>query len=304
MSMKRIVMVVTLMVFSQMVGAQDVCFSQNHSCQMYLNPSLAGNCEGSRLALNYRNQWPYVGGLQTMNLCFDQNLEAAKSGVGVQVIAYWPSKIQNYYDIKLYYAYNLQVADEFFVRAGIGGGLNINQFSGSKATLPDNWSDNHESVGDSTIVKPDFSVGFSFCMEDVFYVGVSADHVTLQADNPVRYVVSTGANFHLDSDDFVVSPSAVFIRQNGYSLLNIGAVVRYQSFEVGAGYNANLTNIMMKNIHSLTLIGGITMMGVDLRYSYDIVFGGVGVKTHGAHEISVVYCFGGYDNGYRNRKRW
>jgi len=60
----------------------------------------------------------------------------------------------------------------------------------------------------------------------------------------------------------------------------------------------------MKNIHSLTLIGGITMMGVDLRYSYDIVFGGVGVKTHGAHEISVVYCFGGYDNGYRNRKRW
>lgn len=304
MSMKKIVMAVTLMVFSQMVGAQDVCFSQLHSCQMFINPSLAGNCDGLRLALNYRNQWPYMGGLQTMNLSFDQNLEAAKSGVGVQVMAYWPSKIQNYYDMKLYYAYNLQVADEFFVRAGIGGGLNINQFLGGRATLPDHWSDNHESVADSTIVKADFSVGFSFCMEDVFYVGVSADHVTLLADNPVRYVVSTGANFHLGSDDFVVSPSAAFISQNGYNLLNIGAVVRYQSVEAGVGYNANLTNEMMKNIHSLTLIGGITMMDVDLRYSYDIVFGGVGVKTHGAHEISVVYCFGGYDNGYRNRKRW
>ena len=47
MSMKKIVMVVTLMVFSQMVGAQDVCFSQNHSCQMYLNPSLAGKLSES-----------------------------------------------------------------------------------------------------------------------------------------------------------------------------------------------------------------------------------------------------------------
>ena len=56
----RLYILFFLLLFLFKGNAQDQHFSQFYANPLYLSPSLAGSTDGSRLVLNYRNQWPAI----------------------------------------------------------------------------------------------------------------------------------------------------------------------------------------------------------------------------------------------------
>ena len=293
-SMKNVVFVVVLLFISLTVNAQDAYFTQYSACPLYLNPSWAGNCDGSRIAANYRNQWPGIGNFQTMNISYDRNFEKIKSGLGMQVMAYLPSKILNYYYAKVFYAYNLQVAEDMYIRAGIGGGVSIRQINGDAVILPGDVTGNsYETIADSTVVHADFSIGMSFNYANKYFGGICADHVSLLTDNSVKYMAIFGMNIDLPKNGYIMTPSVLYQNQEGYDMLSLTVNIKMHALRLGTGYNLNINHFSSRNVHSMTLLGGLSFSRCDLCYSYDVAFSSGNLKLHGTHELSLVYCFGG-----------
>ena len=56
------------------LSAQIIQFSQYYAAPLFLAPSYAGVCNGSRISANYRNQWPEVGAFNTYAVAYDQIL--------------------------------------------------------------------------------------------------------------------------------------------------------------------------------------------------------------------------------------
>lgn len=60
----------------QEAGAQIIQFSQYYAAPLFLAPSYAGVCNGSRISANYRNQWPEIGMFNTYAVAYDQPLQS------------------------------------------------------------------------------------------------------------------------------------------------------------------------------------------------------------------------------------
>jgi type IX secretion system PorP/SprF family membrane protein len=64
--------------------SQDTQFSQFYAAPLSLAPSFAGYVNGSRMVLNYRNQWPQISGaFVAYSFSFDHYFQKYNSGVGV-----------------------------------------------------------------------------------------------------------------------------------------------------------------------------------------------------------------------------
>jgi type IX secretion system PorP/SprF family membrane protein len=67
--------------------AQDPEFSQFYANPLYLNPAFTGTSGLSRVAINYRNQWPNHGNTFVTNyLSFDKFVGSLRGGIGFQVM--------------------------------------------------------------------------------------------------------------------------------------------------------------------------------------------------------------------------
>jgi len=64
--------------------SQDPHFTQFYSNPLALNPAFAGSARCSRVAFNYRLQWPELsgGGYKTFSMSYDQFLNTVKGGIG------------------------------------------------------------------------------------------------------------------------------------------------------------------------------------------------------------------------------
>ncbi len=112
----------------QRVDAQIIQFSQFYAAPLWLAPSYAGECNGSRASINYRNQWPEVGTFNTYALSYDQNLYKINSGVGLMLLrddAGDGSLALTTVDVC--YSWWTKVSRDWVVRPGIG--LKYNQRS-------------------------------------------------------------------------------------------------------------------------------------------------------------------------------
>lgn len=293
MLMRNCFFALILMLYCINAAGQDAYFSQSDASRLCLNPSYSGDSGRGRIAMGYKNQWQGVGGFNSIHFSYDQNIEKIKSGIGLQAVSYMPSELQSKNYLKAFYSYDLQVSRDLFFRVGIAGGVRIEQFNAGKLVLPENFYNIYtEVLTDSIVVKADFAIGMSVNYKDKFHVGMSIDHVTLDTDNPLKFTLDASANVNIDSDDFVLIPYLIYRNQSGYDLLSIGAGLKMKPLILALGYEANILGYSFKNMHSLILQAGMEFNDLQVRYSYNVVLSGLGMRTHGAHEISLVYCFG------------
>jgi len=78
--------VIILLFSGKFVQAQVSHFSQFYSNPLTIGPSFAGFTGNSRIALNYRDQWPGIAGAGTFvtySVAADHYFQRAKSGVGI-----------------------------------------------------------------------------------------------------------------------------------------------------------------------------------------------------------------------------
>jgi len=303
--MKRIVCISLFIGMLATLKAQDPAFSQFYACPLYMNPALAGTTECGRLGLNYRLQFPGFDAFNNFAVTYDQNLENINSGFGAQVTAFVPNKISQYYNVNLFYSYQIRISKKFYMRAGLAGGLKLHDFRTAEIVLPDNTPGEGENLVDNLYYAPDFSIGIYGTYDEKYYFGFSAAHFTstfgIEGTNiehfdnsfPIKLTAHGGADIAVGHrSGYSISPNFIYQYQAGFNNFCIGVYGNMKMITTGLWYKTNVKFVSPDvNSHGICALVGISFDKINVGYSYDCYLSGVGLKSLGAHEVSLQWNF-------------
>ncbi len=301
---------------------QIIQFSQFYAAPLYLAPSYAGDCYGSRVSLNYRNQWPEVGTFNTYAVAYDQNLHKINSGVGLMVLrddAGEGSLALTCIDIC--YSWWTHINRQWIVRPGIG--FKYNQRSVDFEKLIFNDMINELGIVDKATTenppvprKPYLDIQVScVASSDKYFGGISVDHLlrpkaSLYEDNSYREnmkVTLTGG-----ATIFVGAPqTATKGRQSREDMqhitftllydfttqadnLSVGTYWHKDPFTIGCwlrGIPVAVRAESYSNLDAIAVMLGYKIFNLRIGYSYDFTIGHLLSSTGGSHELSVQYEF-------------
>ncbi len=301
--------------------AQDPQFSQFYAAPLYLNPAFAGSSELTRVGLNFRAQWPSLdANFTTVSAYFDHYFEDYNSGVGVIVNAdrEGNSGIQSV-NVGLQYSYQLQIAEWLTFRPGAevafyNRDLNYNDLVfGDQLDQNGLITDVTGEVFDNGLSRSfvDLSLGGLFYNEN-FFIGYAAHHVNTPNQSLVeeesrldmkhsvhggyRFLLPTGFQqfgYNKDGKERSVTPTFQYKRQGNFDQLDVGAYLTYEPIVFGMWYRGLPVSQLrdLPNNESVVAMVGFILNDLNIGYSYDYTISGLGIRSGGAHEISLAYHF-------------
>jgi type IX secretion system PorP/SprF family membrane protein len=301
--------------------AQIIQFSQFYAAPLFLAPSYAGECYGSRATINYRNQWPEVGTFNTYALAYDQNLYKINSGLGLMVLrddAGDGSLALTTIDIC--YSWWTKINRDWVLRPGIAFKYNQRSIDFEKLY----FGDMYDEFGERTKVtqehqplpsKPYLDIQVSaICYSDRYWGGLSVDHLlrpkaSLYDDDSyhedIKLTVIGGAKIYVGGPQVTRGrknkedlQSVTFTLLYDYSKLadnlSLGAYWHKSPFTLGAwlrGIPLAVREDSYGNIDAITALIGYKIFDLHVGYSYDFTIGRLLSSTGGSHEISLQYEF-------------
>lgn len=288
------------LLLSNLIIAQNTHFSQFYASSIYLNPALAGLEAGSKLTLNYRNQWPGISNsFITHNASFEKRIASLNAGIGINAFRDQAGDgmlaISSYSGV---YAQEVKLGKELFVRGGI-------KFGYVQKTI--NWNDlvfedmidsrggviysTQQEFG-SSISNIDLSTGL-FLYSDSYYGGFTVNHVNKpkgglinnngESINERQFTIHGGAKFWFSfQEKYSISPNLLLSKQGSFSMVNVGAYLESTAITVGFWYGSHNRMIAML---------GLKGKHFRIGYSYDINMNIITGNALGSHEISYAYSF-------------
>jgi len=306
------------------ISAQDPEFSQFYVVPQYMNPAMIGFSESPRFSLLARDQMVSFGhAYLTTSLNYDQHFYKIRSSLGAGLIADLAGDIMNTYQLSGYYAYQLDVSDNFHINAGLGLGYLMQHLktgealftSGLNANGPNQygWVPDAVSLDRTTLHRIDASAGV-IGYSQRFFVGFSAKHLTTPSldfttagtdDNklPMQFSGQIGGTFYLgrefeNEDRFYVTPNVLLVNQGSFFQTNAGFYAGKRILFSGLWFRHTLANA-----DALIILAGIKAKMFKIGYSYDFTISGLKTRA-GAHELSMTFDFGYNDNSaLRQRQR-
>ncbi len=321
---KYLLYVFVLLLSSVLGRAQDISFSQNYASPLYLSPSFTGLTEGSRLALNYRDQWPSIPNTyRTMSFSFDHYFSDYNSGLG---FLYFRDDQQKgaliNQNVGLSYAYEVYVSRDVMIRPGIQFKYAQSFIDPSKGTLGTNYDTNGNLVsGEGIVVAQDkinkFDAAASVMIYSNFYWGgVTVDHLVKNNNSftdiePIsgmkitvyggyKWVYKEGRRHNPDQS---VTFAFNYRNQDYFNQLDFGAYWQYNPIELGLWYRGLPTKnkSQLSNNDAIIAIFGIHIGRTRIGYSYDLTLSDLAGNTGGAHELSIMYTIPSYHKPKINR---
>lgn len=297
--------------------SQDTQFSQFYAAPLHLAPSFAGSSGGSRITLNYRNQWPQIpGSFVAYSFAYDHYFSRYRSGLGI--IFFRDQAGSGNLALTrggLNYSYNFRLTSDWTIRPGI-------QFMYEQRTI-----DFFRLIFEDQIA-PDGSIGPSNSMvnpiDRISYFD-AASSVIAYSDNswggiaianmmmpnqsmtsdeisriPIRtsifggYRINYGGNY-ADQEAESLSFTMHYKNQGKFNQFDIGAYWTKTPVFIGLLYRGipvfnNRANGFLNN-DALIFMGGIRTENIRIGYSYDFTISKLVNNTGGAHEISIIYEF-------------
>jgi type IX secretion system PorP/SprF family membrane protein len=290
------------------VSGQDAAFSQFYANPVYLNPALAGNVLCPRITLNYRNQYPALGGnYVTYNIAADLYSKAVSGGIAVIATADQTGPLASFSG-DLVYSYNLKITEKLRMNAALQGGYIQYRLNWNELVFEDNINKTTGAFQPGSEPQPDklkagdvdFSTGMVLGYDEKYYFGFAAHHIT----NPdlsfyqgnisrlaTRFTIHGGAIFNLkdaipgkENDNFSLSPNIVYMQQGEFHQLNGGMYLNFYPFVTGLWLRHNF-----ENPDALIVLLGFQQPDFKIGYSYDITLSKMGTPAGGAHEVSFVW---------------
>lgn len=300
--------------------AQDPSFSQFYSSPMFMAPSFAGAVKGSRLSLNYRDQWPSIPGtFVTYGAAYDHNFPDFNSGFGFFILrdVAGSSKL-SLTNLGAAYSYNIKVSSEWNVRPGISFYYFQRSLDYSRLIFGDQLTSNptpstsvNPYPGKDKIQDVDASSSVLF-YNSVFWGGATVDHLlkpnrafTDNSDRvPMRIALYSGIRIVLQGPSRkLVQESLSFAfyykQQDIFRQLDLGVYWYRMPLIVGVWYRGIPVFKEYPGSDAAIFLVGYKMNGIQIGYSYDATISKLGPQTGGAHEISFVYEF-----NITPKKRW
>lgn len=299
------------------VSAQDPIYSQFYNAPTLINPAFAGNTRGALVNVNYRNQWPSIeNAYETFSLTYDQRWNKS-SGVGLYVTtdaagngALKTTKLGGIY------SYRIRIKDEMYIKGALDVAYGQSRIDQSKLVFLDNLDPQFGLMTPGGISFPtqevlsaspsrsylDVSSGV-LLYTPVFYGGISFKHMNspnidfiddLTGETgalPLRWSVNGGAQFTLDgrnNDEYgtFISPNVLFVKQQDFWQLNVGAYINVLQMFGGVWYRQTGSN-GDSVIASVGVKSGI----FKISYSFDYTVSGLTIGSGGSHEVGVSVNF-------------
>lgn len=290
------------------VSGQDAVFSQFYANPVYLNPALAGNIICPRLTLNYRNQYPALGGNYiTYNAAADMYVNALSGGMAMIATSDMTGPLASF-SANAVYSYHLKITEKLRMNAALQAGyfqyrLNWENLIFEDMIVPGTGeivSGNETQPAKLKVGDVDFSTGIALGYDGRFYLGTAAHHIT----NPdlsfytgnisrlaTRFTIHAGAIFSMrqelpgrENDKFSLSPNIVYMQQGDFHQLNTGMYANFYPFVTGLWLRHNFDNP-----DALIVMLGFQQPEFKIGYSFDFTVSKLGMPAGGAHEISFVW---------------
>ena len=330
MTMKKSFRLILLLVlFFNVVAAQDPSFSQFFASPLTLNPALTGKFNGDlRAAGNYRNQWPdvnraYITSTIAVDLPTLQSFLPADDRLGIGIMAMTDKTANgiltsNY--VAFSTAYHKAIDEEGLHQISVGfQGTYANKIlDGPRLHFLDglqidgSWLPSPTEPVNLVVVSTsyfDMNTGFlyngSLNGSNEVYFGVSVYHLNqpkesfLGVDNitvPTRLTLHAGGYFPSESTGQTWYLSALYNRQATASELVFGGALELNAssednkiVNVYFGSWARLNNVS----DALIPYVGMDYGSFNLGLTYDVNISGfkVATQSHGGMEISLIYTF-------------
>lgn len=310
---------------------QDQQYTQFYAAPMLLNPAFAGTSIQTRVAMNYRNQWPTLPqAFVSYNFSFDHFFPEVKSGVGLNVSHDRAGTgALTYTNVSLQYAYEFNITRKISLRPAINIGYGSNYLDIDKLTFGDQLA--RQDAGATTldpdraryaqkpVAYPDFGAGFLVYAEK-FWLGASIFHINepvhslVGRESALPRRVSAHGGFRIKLSDvgafskrqFIV-PAFNYQLQGLFDQLDIGFYYEYDPIIIGLWYrglpgvkkNANSTI----NQDAIAVLVGYEINNMRIGYSYDLTVSSLTPNSGGAHELSIVMEFASKKSKKKNKRR-
>ena len=313
-------------------NSQDLQYSQYYAAPLYLNPAMAGAELSSRVGFNYRNQWPtYDVQFTSISAYYDTFIPYINSGIGVHVMqeSEGISKLRST-SVSLQYSYELRLADNLYFRPGIQSSY-IRREVGFTENLvfnkninPDdpygqliNQSSNPNLVDQFGLYS--FTAG-GLIFTNNAWIGVAAHHLNqpnqslVDGDSsPLPRKLSFHAGFQISLEegsmrkDFshfrkqrYLMPTVNYKRQGPFEQLDFGTYLYLEPLLFGAWYRGLPFKTMegQSNRDAIVVMGGVSLVnGLNIGYSFDYTISQLGIRSGGAHELSLSWTIPSLNQG-------
>lgn len=330
MKVKLLFLLVCSLMCSALRG-QDIHFSQIHASPFMLNPAMTGIFEGStRLIANYRNQWRSVtADYRTLMFSADTNILEFGNNQSIGLGGHFYTDVAGDLDFSTNFAgFSISSIRSFdddhshILAGGLQVGHISNGFDPTKIIAHDPSEAFEE--GANRLSMLDVSAGILWYSKitdrQFLYLGGAIYHANepvftfrdqgrTAEKMPPRYVIHGGANFNL-TDQVIVIPNIIFMRQGPYQQLTAGTFLRYtlnskgrekpSAFMAGGWFRGlNLKDRL--GVDALIATIRLEYANYLFTFSYDINVSSLARASYGrgGPEISVIYTFGKPQTRYK-----
>lgn len=309
--------ILLLLSFPVICNGQDPQFSQFYSNPMYLAPSFAGLTEDTRIAANYRVQWPDLPRpFTSYSFALDHNFHTFNSGAAVFFMKDQAgSGNLTATNIGIQYAYEFRVSHYWFIRPGLHFNYTQRTLDFSKLLWADqitaggNYSGTSETPTLNKVNDIDFGTSL-MTYSDKFWFGVAIDHLLKPNQSlteydgndgsigyvPVKYSVFGGTKIINKGRlykpyDASLQVAFLYKKQEDFNQLDLGLYWYHKPIVLGIWYRG-LPKINSKiSRDALTFLLGFKLDFINIGYSYDFTLSRLLGSTGGAHEVTFVYTF-------------
>jgi type IX secretion system PorP/SprF family membrane protein len=295
--------------------AQNPQFSQFYASPLYLAPSFAGATDGSRIVMNYRNQWPSIpGAFVTYAFSMDHYFHNYNSGVGVLLfrdqagsgrLATTQGGLVYSYNFKLDHRWTMRPGMQFlyaqrtvdFHRHVFGDQLSLDGITNSTLTPQPLDKIGYFDASSSLLVYSRYTWA-GFAVDNMMRPNQSL----VNEESRIPPQVSLFGGYRLTYGGFFAeqmqeSISVAFLYKNQAKFNQLDAGVYWSKDPISLGLLYRGIPIFNNQVHgifnndALVLMGGLRTENIRIGYSYDFTISRMINSTGGSHEISLIYQF-------------
>ncbi len=328
MKKRNLVLLVYILIISTQLSSQKVQFSQFYAAPLVLSPSYTGMIDGSRIVMNYRDQWPSIPGtFTTYAFSYDQYFSRIKSGMGLSVVRDQAGTGNlNLTDISLLYSYDITVSRHWHVRPGIAFKYGQRGIEIAKLIFGDQLElDGNHSTSSNEYITTLNKTGYidvdasALAYSSKYWAGFTVSHlmrpnqslINIDSRVPMKWTVFGGYRLPIKGNSRrsheiteSVTFSMLYQYQDKHDQLDIGAYWKKQPFTLGLWFRGlPVAGIQQgyEAIDAVIVLIGFQVYDLKFGYSYDYTLSGLLGNTGGSHEVSLMYEFN--KNAKLKRKR-
>jgi type IX secretion system PorP/SprF family membrane protein len=293
-------------------AAQDPHFTQFYATPTYISPGFTGTGAQTRIALQYRDQWPSIpGAFVTYNFAIDHYLHELNSGIGlIATHDRAGTGGLRYSSITAQYAYEIEIKRKTFIRPALQFGFVNHAVDYSRLVFGDQLSrggdvSTYENYDGRRANYVDIGSGALFFTPKM-WLGVSLHHMNKpnqslllrESQVPKKFGLHGGYRFKFRSPVIKKTPESIiaafnYRSQGKYDQLDVGAYFERGAF-IGGLWFRGIPILKAYapgygNNDAIALVVGAKVNDWRFGYSYDITVSNLAANSGGAHEITLVY---------------